>query len=33
MEAGHFGRSGRYEALRDLAEQYAFILTSLKVAA
>ena len=29
MEAGHFGRSGRYEALRDLAEQYAFVLTSL----
>ena len=26
MEAGHFGRSGRYEALRDLSEQYAFVL-------
>lgn len=30
MEAGHFGRSGRYEALRDLAEQYAFVLMSLQ---
>ena len=26
MEAGHFGRSGRYEAMRDLSEQYAFVL-------
>jgi oligopeptidase B len=26
MEAGHFGRSGRYESLRDLSEQYAFVL-------
>ena len=26
MASGHFGRSGRYEALRDLSEQYAFVL-------
>lgn len=25
MEAGHFGKSGRYDALLDLAEQYAFL--------
>lgn len=29
MDAGHFGRSGRYETLRDLAEQYAFLLMCL----
>ncbi|MFO1070708.1 MAG: S9 family peptidase [Geminicoccaceae bacterium] len=28
MDAGHGGRSGRYEALADLAEQYAFVLSS-----
>ena len=28
MEAGHFGRSGRWDALRDLAEQYVFLLHS-----
>ena len=26
MEAGHGGRSGRYEALRDEAFRYAFIV-------
>jgi oligopeptidase B len=25
MDAGHFGRSGRYQALRDLAEQQVFL--------
>ena len=25
MDGGHFGRSGRYDALHELAEQYAFI--------
>ena len=28
MEAGHFGRSGRWDALRELAEQYVFLLHS-----
>ncbi len=32
MEAGHFGRSGRYEALRDLSEQYAFVLACFGMA-
>ncbi|MCS6987256.1 MAG: S9 family peptidase [Sphingomonadaceae bacterium] len=27
MEAGHGGRSGRYERLREVAEEYAFILS------
>jgi oligopeptidase B len=31
-DAGHFGRSGRYESLRDLAEQYAFVLASFEMA-
>jgi oligopeptidase B len=31
-DAGHFGRSGRYESLRDLAEQYAFVLASFGLA-
>jgi oligopeptidase B len=26
MEAGHGGKSGRYEKYREIAEQYAFIL-------
>jgi oligopeptidase B len=31
MEAGHGGRSGRYERLRDVAEEYAFLLTQLGI--
>ena len=31
MVAGHGGRSGRYEALRDAAFDYAFILTQLGI--
>jgi oligopeptidase B len=26
MEAGHGGKSGRFERLRETAEEYAFIL-------
>ena len=29
MGAGHGGKSGRYDSLREVAEEYAFILTSL----
>lgn len=29
MSAGHSGRSGRYEALRETAEEYAFVLAAL----
>ena len=32
MASGHFGQSGRYDALLELAEQYAFILACLDVA-
>jgi oligopeptidase B len=31
MKAGHGGASGRYDALRDLAFDYAFVLTQLGV--
>ena len=30
--SGHFGRSGRYDALCDLAEQYAFVFACLGMA-
>jgi oligopeptidase B len=29
MEAGHGGRSGRFERLRDTAEEFAFMLSLL----
>jgi oligopeptidase B len=31
MDAGHFGRSGRYESLWELAEQYAFMFRHLGI--
>ena len=31
MGAGHGGRSGRYDALREVAEEYAFILNAMKL--
>jgi oligopeptidase B len=31
MGAGHGGKSGRFESLRETAEQYAFILWQLGV--
>jgi oligopeptidase B len=27
MEAGHGGKSGRFEHLRELAEEYAFLIS------
>ena len=32
MEGGHFGQSGRYSQIRDLAFEYAFILDKLGMA-
>jgi oligopeptidase B len=32
MTSGHFGQSGRYDALRDLAEQYAFVFACVGMA-
>lgn len=31
MGAGHGGRSGRYDSLREVAEEYAFILNAMKL--
>jgi oligopeptidase B len=33
MAAGHGGSSGRYDALRETAIDYAFVLTELGLAA
>jgi oligopeptidase B len=32
MDAGHRGQSGRFESLQELAEEYGFILVSLRLA-
>jgi oligopeptidase B len=31
MEAGHGGRSGRFQRLRETAEEYAFVIDQLEV--
>ena len=31
MASGHFGQSGRYDSLRELAEQYAFTFACLGI--
>lgn len=31
MSAGHFGSSGRYDALKEDAEEYAFIIQQLQI--
>jgi oligopeptidase B len=33
MEAGHGGKSGRFQRYRELSESYAFVLQQLGIAA